>query len=50
MINQNKGGLTLQPWPVVAPVLCIAVITVGANLLSDVLRTRMTSKSGNGTI
>lgn len=50
MINQNKGGLTLQPWPVVAPVLCIAVITVGANLLSDALRARMTSKSGNGTI
>lgn len=50
MINQNKGGLTLQPWPVVAPVLCIAVITVGANLLSDALRTRMTSKTGNGTI
>lgn len=50
MINQNKGGLTLQPWPVVAPVLCIAVITVGANLLSDALRTRMTSKTGNGMI
>lgn len=50
MINQNKGGLTLQPWPVIAPVLCIAVITVGANLLSDALRTRMTSKSGNGAI
>ena len=50
MINQNKGGLTLQPWPVVAPVLCIAVITVGANLLADALRTRMTSKSGSGAI
>jgi peptide/nickel transport system permease protein len=50
MINQNKGGLTLQPWPVVAPVFCIAVITVGANLLADALRTRLTSKSGSGTI
>ena len=50
MINQNKGGLTLQPWPVVAPVLCIAFITVGANLLSDALRTRLTSKSGIGAI
>jgi peptide/nickel transport system permease protein len=50
MINQNKGGLTLQPWPVIAPVLCIAFITVGANLLSDALRTRLNSKSGTGAI
>lgn len=50
MINQNKGALTLQPWPVVAPVFCIAVIAVGANLLADALRIRMTNTSGSGTI
>jgi peptide/nickel transport system permease protein len=35
MINEHRGVLTVQPWPVVLPVLAITVITVGANLVTD---------------
>jgi peptide/nickel transport system permease protein len=35
MINENRIGLTLQPWPVVLPVLAIGVLTVGMNLVTD---------------
>ena len=35
MINENRIGLTLQPWPVLLPVLAIGVLTVGMNLLTD---------------
>jgi peptide/nickel transport system permease protein len=35
MINENRIGLTVQPWAVVLPVLAIAVLTVGTNLVTD---------------
>jgi peptide/nickel transport system permease protein len=35
MINENRGGLTVQPWGVVAPVIAIAVLTIGTNLIAD---------------
>jgi peptide/nickel transport system permease protein len=35
MINENRIGLGIQPWPVVAPVVCIAVFSVGVSLLAD---------------
>ncbi|HEY0260006.1 MAG TPA: ABC transporter permease [Lacisediminihabitans sp.] len=35
MIHQNQGGLTIQPWAVMAPVLAIGVFLVGANLFRD---------------
>jgi peptide/nickel transport system permease protein len=35
MINENRAGLTLQPWAVVVPVVCIGVLAVGANLVAD---------------
>jgi peptide/nickel transport system permease protein len=35
MVNENRNGLTLSPWGVVAPVLCIAVLTIGANLITE---------------
>ena len=35
MINENRIGLTANPWPVVAPVLLIALLTIGVNLLAD---------------
>jgi len=35
MINENRIGLTLQPWPVVLPVLAIGLLTVGMNLVTD---------------
>lgn len=35
MINENRQGLALQPWGVVAPVLAIALLTIGTSLLGD---------------
>lgn len=35
MIFENKGGLTIQPWGVIAPVIAIAALAVGTNLISD---------------
>jgi peptide/nickel transport system permease protein len=35
MINENRIGLTIQPWPVLLPVIAIGLLTVGLNLLTD---------------
>lgn len=35
MINENRVALTVQPWSVVLPVVAIAVLTVGTNLVTD---------------
>jgi peptide/nickel transport system permease protein len=35
MINENRIALTVQPWAVVLPVLAIAVLTIGTNLVTD---------------
>ena len=35
MINENRIALSLQPWGVLLPVLAIAVLTVGTNLIAD---------------
>jgi peptide/nickel transport system permease protein len=35
MINENRQGLTLNPWGVVAPVMAIAFLTIGTNLVAD---------------
>jgi peptide/nickel transport system permease protein len=35
MLNENRIGLMLNPWPVVVPVCLIAILTVGVNLLTD---------------
>jgi peptide/nickel transport system permease protein len=35
MIGENRVALTVQPWPVVVPVVAIACLTVGINLLLD---------------
>jgi peptide/nickel transport system permease protein len=35
MINENRLDLTVQPWAVVLPVLAIALLTVGTNLMTD---------------
>lgn len=37
MINENRIALILQPWGVILPVLAIAILTVGTNLLTDAL-------------
>ena len=35
MISENRGGITLQPWAVAAPVLLIGLLTVAVNLVAD---------------
>ncbi|MFB9183810.1 ABC transporter permease [Dactylosporangium sucinum] len=35
MIHDNQGGLTIQPWAVLAPVIAIGVFLIGMNLLRD---------------
>jgi peptide/nickel transport system permease protein len=35
MINENRQGLTLAPWGVLAPVLAIGLLTIGTNLVAD---------------
>jgi peptide/nickel transport system permease protein len=35
MINENRIGMGVQPWAVVAPIVCIALFSIGVNLLAD---------------
>jgi peptide/nickel transport system permease protein len=35
MINENRQGLTIQPWGVVLPVIAIALLTIGTSLVGD---------------
>jgi peptide/nickel transport system permease protein len=35
MINENRVGLNIQPWPVVLPVIAVGLLTVGTNLITD---------------
>jgi peptide/nickel transport system permease protein len=35
MINENRLAITAQPWGVLLPVLAIALLTVGTNLVTD---------------
>ena len=35
MIGENRIGLTVQPWPVVVPVVGDRLLTIGINLIID---------------
>jgi peptide/nickel transport system permease protein len=35
MINEDRGGLPLNPWAVIVPALLIAVLTIGTNTFTD---------------
>jgi peptide/nickel transport system permease protein len=35
MINENRDGLSLNPWSVVLPILLIALLTIGTNMFTD---------------
>ena len=41
MIGENRIALTVQPWPVIVPIIAIAFITIGINLLLDGYRRRL---------
>jgi len=40
MINENRIAMASNPWPVVVPVLLIAVLTIGLNLAADAISRR----------
>ena len=40
MISQNVEGITLNPWGVVVPAICLATLAVSANLAMDRLAMR----------
>jgi peptide/nickel transport system permease protein len=35
MVNENRIGIEQNPWPVVAPIVLIAILTIGANMFTD---------------
>lgn len=35
MINENRNGLTIQPWPVILPVAAIGLLTIATSLVGD---------------
>ena len=35
MISENRGGLTIQPWAAVVPIILIAGLTIAVNLVAD---------------
>jgi peptide/nickel transport system permease protein len=35
LIAENRAGILIQPWAVIAPVVAIALLTVGINLVAD---------------
>jgi peptide/nickel transport system permease protein len=35
MVNENSIGISVQPWGVVAPIVCIALFSIGVSLLAD---------------
>jgi peptide/nickel transport system permease protein len=37
MINDNRLGLSLNPWAVIAPAVLIALLTIGTNTFSDAI-------------
>jgi peptide/nickel transport system permease protein len=35
MVNENRAGLTVQPWAVILPIAAIGLLTIGTNLIAD---------------
>jgi peptide/nickel transport system permease protein len=45
MIYNNDGGVSIQPWAVLAPVLTIAIFIIGVNLLRDSVSRAVAARS-----
>ncbi len=45
MIEENKGGIAVQPWAVMAPVLAIAILLIGMNLVRDGISRAVSARS-----
>jgi len=50
MINENRSGLTQNVWAVMAPILCIAMFTVGTNLMTEGLTRTVTGIDATGDV
>lgn len=48
MINENQSGLSLQPWAVIAPACCIALLTISTSLIADGLARALAGIEGTG--
>jgi len=49
MINENRQGLTVQPWGVVLPVIAIALLTIATSMIGDgVARASVGIERGGG--
>lgn len=35
MINETRAGITIQPWGVVLPLMALALLAIGSNLITD---------------
>ena len=47
MINENQTGLAVQPWAVVGPVICIALLTIAASMVADGLARALAGVEGS---
>ncbi|OLM14387.1 Oligopeptide transport system permease protein OppC [Pseudonocardia sp. Ae717_Ps2] len=47
-INENRIALIVTPWGVLLPVLAIAVLTVGTNMITDALAKESADTTGGG--
>ena len=41
MISENRSGITINPWAVVAPALMIGALTVSINVVADAIAGRL---------
>ena len=48
MINENRQGLTIQPWGVVMPVIAIAFLTISTSLIGDAVARATAGIEGAG--
>jgi len=46
MVSENRAGITVQPWPVVAPAAMVGILTLSINLLIDDWRAGATGRVG----
>jgi peptide/nickel transport system permease protein len=35
MVNESRNALTIQPWAVLAPILAIAILSIGGTLFAE---------------
>ena len=48
MISENQIGLQVKPWVVLLPVITIAVLTIGTNLIAEGVAAASARRTGTG--